>query len=604
MVSETREEVRKLYTTTEDFNATFIPAVDKRNIYDGDRVLRICAYCRVSTDNDAQLSSFELQKQHYKQLVGQHSNWQLKHIFADEGISGTSLKNRVQFNEMIERCCADEFDLIVTKSVSRFARNIVDCIDLVRKLKNLPKPVGVFFETDNLNTLSEDSELKLSILASFAQEESIKKSESMNWSLRERFKNNKLLTPELYGYRRPRDASGRLIKYGILEIEEREAIVVKFIYNAFLSGYSIDSIAMILTDIGTKTKLGNTEWNQGTISYILRNERYCGSVLTWKTFTANIFEHKKKKNNKDRDQYLYTDHHPAIITIQQFEAAQTLLLHRRHGMRGGLHVMQVIETGVFQGYVPINHHWINDDPNAYFDASDSVRMVKTQRSIRKSSISAFDLKGYQVVRGQFLTSRSELPCMSIFKEHITFNTLCGKKLSKFSHVQLLLHPTERKMAIRPCEETDIFSISWRKSTGEPYMSKSIGCPYFLKALFQIMEWNPDYDYRCIGTWVAKGNDCIMIFNLTNALPLAIVEDDRLRKKRTAVCPEEWGDSFGDEFYDFTLDNDIYYLRGNKPLGAGEKCTVVVGQQVVDIWSPEQLMEGVEKIKGMVMRDDE
>ena len=114
--------------------------------------------------------------------------------------------------------------------------------------------------------------------------------------------------------------------------------------------------------------------------------------------------------------------------------------------------MQVIDTGVFQGYVPINYHWVNDDPNAYYDASDSVRTVKTQRSIRKSSISAFDLTGYQVVRGQFLTARSELPCMSIFKERIAFNKSCGIKLSEFTHVQLLLHPTERKMAIRPCEK--------------------------------------------------------------------------------------------------------------------------------------------------------
>ena len=603
MASENREELRSVYQNTEGTPAaSFIPAVDKRNIYDENKVFRVCAYCRVSTDNDAQLSSFELQQQHYRQLVGQRPNWNLVHIFADEGISGTSMKNRVQFNDMITRGRAGEFDLIVTKSVSRFARNIVDCIALVRELKNLPHTVGVFFETDNLNTLSEDSELKLSILASFAQEESIKKSESMNWSLRERFKNNKLLTPELYGYRRPRDAAGRFIKYGILEIEENEAHVVRFIYNAFLNGYSIEAIASLLTDLGVRTKLGNTNWNQGTVGYILRNERYCGSVLTWKTFTADIFEHKKKKNNKDRDQYLYTDHHPAIITVEQFEAAQTLLNGRRHGMRGGLHYMQVIDTGIFQGYVPINHHWVGDDPNAYYDASDSVRRVKTQRSIRKAALSAFDLSGYQVVRGQFMTTRSESPCMSIFKDRIAFNTPCGKKLAEFSHVQLLLHPTERKMAIRPCEKNDIFSISWRKSTGVPYLAKSISCPYFLKALFQIMEWNPEYDYRAIGTWIAKGNDCIIIFNLTNALPLAQMEADKARRKRTAVCPEEWGDSFGDEFYDFTLDNDIYYLSP-KDLGAGEKCRIADGQTQIDMWSAQELKEGVEKIKGMVVTDE-
>ena len=123
----------------------------------------------------AQLSSYELQHTHYSQLVGNHPNWDLKRIYADEGISGTSLKNRDEFNEMIAACRAGEYDLIVTKSVSRFARNLVDCISLIRELKRLTPPVGVYFETDNLNTLSEDSELMLSFLATFAQEESVKK---------------------------------------------------------------------------------------------------------------------------------------------------------------------------------------------------------------------------------------------------------------------------------------------------------------------------------------------------------------------------------------------------------------------------------------------
>lgn len=160
--------------------AAFIPAKDKADLFGNNHIFKTCAYCSVSTDHDEQLSSFELQQEHYKQLVSNHPNWDLKHIFADEGISATSLKNRDEFNDMISRCINGEFDLIVTKSVSRFARNLVDCVSLVRKLKGLSHPVGVFFETDNLFTLSEDSELKLSILATFAQEESVKKSESMN----------------------------------------------------------------------------------------------------------------------------------------------------------------------------------------------------------------------------------------------------------------------------------------------------------------------------------------------------------------------------------------------------------------------------------------
>ena len=316
-----REELREIYRQDQETSSkTFIPAKEKVNIYDDTTQLRVCAYCRVSTDNDAQLSSYELQKKHYEGFVGEHPTWHLEKIYADEGISGTSLKHRDQFNEMIAECRKGKYDLIVTKAVSRFARNLVDCISLIRELRNQNPPVGVYFETDKLFTLSEESELKLSIFATFAQEESQKKSESMNWSL------------------------GNYIKYGKLEIEESEAAVVRFIYNAFLAGYSTETIAEMLTDIGVATKAGKTSWSAGSVGYILRNERYCGSVLTWKTFTADVFEHKKRKNNHDRDQYLYNDFHPAIISVEQFEAVQQLLVDRRHGMRGGYNVMHVIEN--------------------------------------------------------------------------------------------------------------------------------------------------------------------------------------------------------------------------------------------------------------------
>lgn len=183
-----REQLRQIYQREDTGEKTFIPAKPKINPNERDRFFRVCAYCRVSTDNDEQLSSFELQQAHYRQLVQEHPNWELKHIFADQGISGTSLKNRDQFNAMIEACKKGEYDLILTKSVSRFARNLVDCISLIRMLKGLTPPVGVFFETDNLYTLGENTEFMLSFLATFAQEESVKKSESMNWSLQQRFR--------------------------------------------------------------------------------------------------------------------------------------------------------------------------------------------------------------------------------------------------------------------------------------------------------------------------------------------------------------------------------------------------------------------------------
>lgn len=606
MMTSRQDQINDLYKRVEnEAGGLFIPAKEKEDIYNKNTRLRVCAYCRVSTDNDAQMSSFELQQEHYQNLVGSHPNWDLRHIYADEGISGTSLKKREEFNAMIAACRAGEYDLIVTKAVSRFARNLIDCVTIVRELKAQNPPVGVFFETDGLYTITEDSELRLSILASFAQEESVKKSESMIWSLKERFKNKKLLTPELYGYRRPRDAAGGYIKYGILEIEEFEAVVVRFIFDAFLSGYAAEGIAALLTDLEIPTKLGNSKWNAGSINYILRNERYCGSVLTWKTFTYDIYEHKKRRNQQNRDQYLYRDHHPAIISVEKYEATQTLLMNRKHGMRGGLHFMQVIDMGVFQGYVPINHHWCNDDPNAYYEASDSVKSVRTERKIKRSYFSNFDLTGYQVVRGQFLTARSELPCMNISADKIMFNTSVGKRLTEYSYIQLLLHPTERKMAIRPCCSNDAFSISWRTGKGQPIMIKTISCPHFNKALFQIMEWNPEFNYRILGTWIEKGSDKIMIFNLSNAMPLALFGGEaEQRKRRMAVCPEEWEDSFGEEFYDFSLENDLYYTKGTANWNSGADSRIVDGQMVVPVLTQSELMENAKRIKEKVVETDE
>ena len=555
-----REQLREIYQREDSSEKTLIPAKPKASLSEKNSYFRVCAYCRVSTDNDEQLSSFELQQAHYRKLADDHPNWNLTRIFADEGISGTSLKKRDSFNEMIAACKNGDYDLIVTKSVSRFARNLVDCISLIRLLKGLTPPVGVFFETDNLYTLSENSELMLSFLATFAQEESIKKSESMNWSLIERNKNGKLLTPALLGYDRPKNASGSYVKYAPLEINEPEARIVRFIFDAYLSGMSQDDIASFLTDIGCRTKKGNTDWNSGSIGYILKNERYCGNVLTWKTVTTNLFEHKHKKNQRDRDQYLYRNHHPAIVSEQTFDAVQLLLENRKHHVKGGIPVMHVISEGIFQGFIPVNHHWVNDDPNVYFDASNSVGSVLKVRRIDKKRLSAFNLEGYQVVRNQFTQIRYEGPSITISGDKIAFNLFCVKKFEDVGYIQLLLHPVERKMAIRPCRRESAHSIRWRKDPTKPIYAKSLSCPHFGNALFAVMNWDPDYVYKIRGTWAKRGSEQIIVFNLVNAMPAVLMDDpDSKAKRRVDLCPAEWTDDFGDEFYEHVLENGFYYL---------------------------------------------
>ena len=594
-----KEELRQIYRREETGEKTFIPAKPKINPNERDRFFRVCAYCRVSTDNDEQLSSYELQQAHYKQLVHDHPNWDLRHIYADEGISGTSLKNRDEFNEMIAACRRGEYDLIVTKSVSRFARNLVDCISLIRMLKGLNPPVGVFFETDNLYTLGENTEFMLSFLATFAQEESVKKSEAMNWSLTQRFKDGKLLTPALLGYDRPKDVTGRYVKYAPLEVNEAEAKIVRFIYDAYLSGWSQNEIASFLTDIGCETKTGGFDWSGGAIGYILTNERYCGNVLTWKTFTADLYEHKHKRNRQDRDQYLYMDRHEAIIDVETFEAVQTLLENRKHHMRGALPSMQVIDEGIFRGFIPINHHWVNDDPNVYYDISNSINAVMKVRRIDKRSLSAFALDGYQVVRSQFTQVRYEGPCITISDGKISFNKFCVKRFEDIGYIQLLLHPTERKIAIRPCREHDTHSIRWRPNADSRIYQKTLSCQHFGTALYSIMEWNPDYMYRIRGTWAVRRNEQIIVFNLANAVPAVLVppdEESGSAKRRVELCPEEWTDDFGDEFYEHRLENDFYYLAPNTEWQAQAESIPAPGMQQYSIPSAEEFQLSMEKIK--------
>ncbi len=577
---------------------TFIPAKPKVDLYGEGHVFRVCAYCRVSTDNDEQLSSFELQQAHYRQVAHDHPNWDLKHIYADEGISGTSLKKRDSFNEMIDACKRGEYDLIVTKSVSRFARNLVDCISLIRMLKSQTPPVGVFFETDNLYTLAENTEFMLSFLATFAQEESVKKSESIVWSVQQRFKGGKLLTPALLGYDRPKDATGRYIKYAPLIINEAEARIVRFIYDAYLAGWSLEQIATFLTDIGCKTKMGNTEWNPGSIAYILTNERYCGNVLTWKTFTSDLYEHKHKKNKQDRDQYLYKAHHEAIITVEKFEAVQILMENRKHHIRGGLPAIHVIDEGIFRGFIPINHHWINDDPGTYYDISNSVKQPAKISRIEKRFFSSFDLDGYQVVRGQFMQIRFEGPVINITNERISFNKFCVQKFGSVGYIQLLLHPTERRIAIRPCSSTDAHSIRWRPDPEKPIYSKTLNCQHFGNALYSIMGWNPDYTYKIRGTWASRGTEQIIVFNLPNAVPAMTVQpesENGSRPKKVDLCPEEWVDDFGEEFYEHTLENGLYYIAPNIEWHSQAKSVLAPGMEQFASTTPEQLQLSIDDL---------
>lgn len=279
-----------------------------------DVTYRVAPYCRVSTMSEMQAESFEIQQQYYSEYISKHPNWTLVRIYADEGISATSVKNRKDFNRMIDDCKAGKIDLVITKSVSRFARNVVDCIKYARDLRALSPPVGIYFETENINTLSQNGELLLTVLAAFAQDESVNKSISVAWGIRQRFAKGIPKVVEPYGYKK---VDGKLI------VDEEEAVVVIRIFAYFLNGKSPYEIAKILTIEGIPTPTRkSSHWTVSSVTYILGNDRYCGDIIMQKSLCVDLFAHKRIRNLGQLERFRIRDVHPPLISKEDWRTAK------------------------------------------------------------------------------------------------------------------------------------------------------------------------------------------------------------------------------------------------------------------------------------------
>ena len=296
----------------------------------GQETLRVAAYCRVSTDMDEQEGSYEVQCSHYRELITNHSGWVLVDIFADEGTSGTSLRHRDDFNRMIEEAEAGKIDLILTKSISRFARNTLDCLTIVRKLKALG--IGISFEKEGLDTLDGTGEVILTILASIAQQESASISQNIRLGIQYRFQQGipKVNVSRFLGY--DKDKKGQLV------INEAQAVVVRRIYRDLLDGFSVDMVAADLRREGIPSGSGCTKWPCSSVKYVLTNEKYVGDLLLQKTLVEDFLTHHMVKNRGQLPQYYVRDAHDPIVPRTIFErAADELWLRGQVGRKGGEH---------------------------------------------------------------------------------------------------------------------------------------------------------------------------------------------------------------------------------------------------------------------------
>ena len=304
--------------------------------------LRVAAYCRVSTFDESQSGSFELQKQTYTERINSNPDWIMAGIYADQGASGTSIKRPEQFQQMLHDCRCGKIDLIIVKSVSRFARNQLDFISIYRELKALSPPVGIYIEDINLNTLDTNSEFILGIMAIVAQGESEQKSASITWSVIERFK------------------------------DETEAKIVRLIYDSYIEGMTASEIASTLMTNHIPTVTGLERWTSLAVYNILRNEKYKGEIIMQKTYTVDCFSHKTRKNNGEKPKYRLKNGIPSIIPESRWDLVQELLKQPRRKSKSTSEIfvpklyIKKLKSGKLRDFVVLDPSWKSEDIHEVF----------------------------------------------------------------------------------------------------------------------------------------------------------------------------------------------------------------------------------------------
>ena len=303
-------------------NVTVIPARPRRTREVSDKQkLRVAAYCRVSTDSDEQATSYEVQIEHYTSYIQANPEWTLAGVYADDGITGTNTKMREQFNKMIADCMDGKIDMIITKSISRFARNTLDCLKYIRKLKE--REIPVFFEKENINSMDAKGEVMLTIMASLAQQESQSLSQNVKLGIQYRYQQGEVQVNHnrFLGY--TKDENKRLV------IVPEEAEIIKRIYREYLEGSSLNKIAKGLEADGVLTGAGRKKWHSSSLHKILTNEKYMGDALLQKTYTVDFLSKKRVNNDGVVPQYYVENNHEAIIPKHLFMLVQEELKKRK-----------------------------------------------------------------------------------------------------------------------------------------------------------------------------------------------------------------------------------------------------------------------------------
>lgn len=548
-----------------------LDAQDGRNVHkiaadstaaEEERELRVAAYCRVSTDDIDQKLSIHLQIQQYMKKIKETPGWRYAGCYVDDGFSGTNTAHRQGFQKLMKDAMDGKIDMIITKAVSRFARNLMDCIGWVEALQNHDPPIRVFFEQENLDTMSQTSGIILFVLAMVAQEESHMKSEAILLSLEWRFSRGRFLTPRLFGYDKVEVPDGYGGKKKILAINETEARVVRWMYSTLVNGGTPEEIADVLTEMaiptGGRRKDGtlNTHWTANSVIASMRNEKHCGDVLARKTYTPNYKDHKSKKNNGKKNKYFQPDHHEAIVSRAMWNAAQRILNSRKYGHEGTYLPMRIIDRGTLTGYISMNRYWAGFDFEDYYragqicmglldeeletdlgseylpeagrrigglvddhgiaqiarDLTAAEQEIKDELEGTAADVSGDQtkeaaVKAFQVVNGEMF-SRINEPVIRITTKGFTFSKSSISRLSHTGLVEFLFNPVERMIVVRPCGSDHPNAIV----CDAKYKSAGPLC----KVLYDSMGWDTDYSFRIpCKTLTGPGNETVLVFDMDN-----------------------------------------------------------------------------------------
>lgn len=340
--------------------------------------LRVAAYCRVSTQEEQQVGSFEMQIHHFTKRIQANPDWEMVEIYQDEGISATTVEKRLGFQKMIADAVAGKIDLILTKSISRFGRNIVDILNNLRTLSALNPPVSVEFETEGITYTGDGrNNLLIALLSALAEMESQQKSEAIKAGIRWRMAEGiyKFSVQNTLGFYR--DHFGRLV------IEPTEAQIVKYIYESCLEGASPSEIAAALTEQGVKSPMSKDTWLPGTVRNILKNEKYCGDALMQKTYTKDYRTHRSVKNT-DLNMYFKENHHTAIIKKEDWLKVQKLLAaghstakKAKLRLLDNRFIVTRIKDGLFKGYLIVDSRW------SFTDRQEFMKMIQEPQTVKK-----------------------------------------------------------------------------------------------------------------------------------------------------------------------------------------------------------------------------